>query len=108
MLIDVPVRHADSDGESDDESLPSVVIAAIANPSVLFSDLRLDDGPRYPGEDIDVDALCASFSRLSLAETRALDEYPSDVLVFDGPPSSTGCLAPYHVAVVSKDRKSVV
>ncbi|KAI5014869.1 hypothetical protein ZWY2020_056259 [Hordeum vulgare] len=101
MLIDVPIHQADSDGESDDEPLPSIVIAAVANLNVLFSDLRHDDGPRYPGEDIDVDALCASFCRLSLAETPALDEYPSDVLIFDGPSSSAGCLASYHVVVVS-------
>ncbi|KAI5016728.1 hypothetical protein ZWY2020_006579 [Hordeum vulgare] len=101
MLIDVLVRLTDSDGEYDDESLPSIVIAAVANLSVLFINLRLDDGPRYPGEDINVDALCANFSRLSLTETPALDEYPNDVLIFDGSLSSTGCLAPHHVTVVS-------
>ena len=65
MMIDVPIRHADSDEDSDDEALPSVVVAAMENLSVLFSDLRLNDGPRYFGEDFDVEALCASFSRLS-------------------------------------------
>ncbi|KAI4980427.1 hypothetical protein ZWY2020_020912 [Hordeum vulgare] len=51
--------------------------------------------------DFDVEALCVSFSRLSLVETPAFDTYPSDVLVFDGPPSSAGRLALYHVVVVS-------
>lgn len=67
MMTDVPIRHADSDEDSDDEALPSVVVAAMENLSVLFSDLRLNDGPRYFGEDFDVEALCASFSRLSIA-----------------------------------------
>ena len=100
MMIDVPVRHADSDEDSDDEALPSVVVAAMENLSVLFSDLRLNDGPRYFGEDFDVEALCASFSRLSIAETPAHDVYPSNVLVFDGPPPSVGFFTPYHVTTV--------
>ncbi|KAI4976506.1 hypothetical protein ZWY2020_050113 [Hordeum vulgare] len=53
MMIDVPVRHADSDEDSDDEALPSIVVAALENLSVLFSDLRLNDGPRYFREDFD-------------------------------------------------------
>ncbi|KAI4987114.1 hypothetical protein ZWY2020_019914 [Hordeum vulgare] len=101
MMINVPVRHADFDGESDDESLPSVVVAAMENLNVLFSYLRLGNGPCYPGEDFDVEALCGSFSRLSIAETPTFDVYPSNVLVFDGPPSSAGFVTPYHVATVS-------
>ncbi|KAE8782229.1 hypothetical protein D1007_44405 [Hordeum vulgare] len=101
MMIDVPVRHADSDEDSDDEAPPSVVFAAMENLNVLFSDLRLSDGPRYFGEDFYVEALCASFSRLSIAEMPAHDVYPSNVLVFDGPPSSVGFFTPYHVATVS-------
>ena len=101
MMIDVPVRHADSDKESDDEAPPSIVVAAMENLSVLFSDLRLNDGPRYFGEDFDVEALCASFSRLSIAETPTHDMYPSNVLVFDGPPPSVGFFTAYHVAAVS-------
>ncbi|KAI5000140.1 hypothetical protein ZWY2020_004729 [Hordeum vulgare] len=101
MMIDVPVRHADSDEDSDDEALPSVVVAAMENLSVLFSDLRLNDGPRYFGEDFDVEVLCASFSKLSIAEMPAHDVYPSNVLIFDGPPPSVGFFTPYHVAAVS-------
>ncbi|KAI5007022.1 hypothetical protein ZWY2020_046970 [Hordeum vulgare] len=101
MMIDVPVRHADSDEDSDDEALPSIVVAAMENLSVLFSDLRLNDGPRYFGEDFDIEALYASFSKLSIAETPAHDVYPSNVLVFDGPPPSMGFFTPYHVAAVS-------
>ncbi|KAI4972824.1 hypothetical protein ZWY2020_003749 [Hordeum vulgare] len=101
MMIDVPIRHADSDGESDDEAPPSVVVAAMENLSVLFSDLRLNDGPRYFGEDFDVEALCASFSRLSIIETPTHDVYANNVLVFDGPPLSVGFFNPYHVATVS-------
>ncbi|KAI5000681.1 hypothetical protein ZWY2020_010640 [Hordeum vulgare] len=101
MMIDVPVRHADSDEDSDDEALPSVVVAAMENLSVLFSDLRLNDGPRYFGEDFDVEALYASFSRLSIAEMPVHDVYPSNVLIFDGPPPSVGFFTPYHVAAVS-------
>ncbi|KAE8786473.1 U-box domain-containing protein 39 [Hordeum vulgare] len=41
------------------------------NLSILFSDLRLNDGPRYFGEDFDVEALRASFSRLYIAEMPA-------------------------------------
>ncbi|KAI5015220.1 hypothetical protein ZWY2020_056610 [Hordeum vulgare] len=101
MLVDVPVRLMDSDEESYDESLPSVDIAAVANLGVLFSDQRLDDEPHYLGEGIDIDVLCANFSRLSLEEVPAHDEYHSEVVVFDGPPSFAGCLAPHHVAVVT-------
>ncbi|KAE8791563.1 tonoplast ABC transporter IDI7 [Hordeum vulgare] len=101
MMIDVPVRHVDSDEDSDDEAPPRVVIAAMENLNVLFSDLHLNDSPRYFGEDFDVEVLCASFSRLSIAEMSALDVYPSNVLVFDGPPLSVGFFTPYHVAVVS-------
>ncbi|KAI4987154.1 hypothetical protein ZWY2020_019954 [Hordeum vulgare] len=101
MMIDVPVRHADSDKDYDDEALPSVVVAAMENLSVLFSDLRLNDGPRYFGKDYNVEALCASFSRLSIAEMPAHDIYPSNVLIFDGPPPSVGFFPPYHVATVS-------
>ncbi|KAE8811043.1 hypothetical protein D1007_12194 [Hordeum vulgare] len=71
------------------------------NLSVLFSDLRLNDGPRYFGEDFDVEALCASFSRLSIAEMPTHDVYASNVLVFDDPPPSVGFFTPYHVATVS-------
>ncbi|KAI5006412.1 hypothetical protein ZWY2020_033655 [Hordeum vulgare] len=101
MMIDVTVRHADSDEDSDDEALPSVVGAAMENLSILFSDLRLNDGPRYFVEDFDVEALCASFSRLSIAEMPAHDVYPSNVLIFDGPPPSVGFFTPYHVVAVS-------
>ncbi|KAI5000375.1 hypothetical protein ZWY2020_004964 [Hordeum vulgare] len=101
MIIDVPVRHADSDEDSDGEALPSIVVAAMENLSVLFSDLHLNDGPRYFGEDFDVEALCASFSRLSIVETHVHDIYPSNILVFDGPPPSVGFFTPYHVAAVS-------
>ncbi|KAE8813312.1 endoglucanase 3 [Hordeum vulgare] len=101
MMIDVPVRHAGSDEESDDESLPSVIVAAMENLSVLFSDVRLGSGPRYPGEDFDVEALCASFNRLSIAEMPTFNAYPNNVLVFDGPPSSVGLFTPYHVATIS-------
>ncbi|KAI4988647.1 hypothetical protein ZWY2020_035887 [Hordeum vulgare] len=101
MMIDVPVRHADLDGESDDEVPPIVVVAAMENLSVLFSDLRLNDGPRYFGEDLDVEALYAIFSRLSITETPTFNVYPSNVLVFDDPPSSAGFFTPYHVATVS-------
>lgn len=100
MMIDVPVRHADSDEESNDEVPPSIVVAAMENLSVLFSDLHLNDGPRYFGEDFDVEALSASFSRLSIAETPTHDVYPSNVLVFNGPPPSVGFFTPYHVATV--------
>lgn len=108
MLVDIPVHLMDSDEESDDELLPSVVIAAVANLGILFSNLRLDDEPRYLGEGIDIDALCATFSTLTLEEVPAQDEYPSEVLVFDGPPSSARCLAPHHVVVVSNLMKMTV
>ncbi|KAI5015667.1 hypothetical protein ZWY2020_057057 [Hordeum vulgare] len=101
MMIDVPVRHVDSDGESDGEAPPSVVVAAMENLTVFFGDLRLNDGPRYFGKDFDVKALGASFSRLSITETPTFDVYPSNVLVFDGPPSSAGFFTPYHVATIS-------
>ncbi|KAI5014843.1 hypothetical protein ZWY2020_056233 [Hordeum vulgare] len=97
MMIDVPVRHADSDEDSDDEALSSVVVAAMEN----LSDLRLNDCPRYFGEAYDVEALCASFSKLCIAETPAHDVYPSNVLIFDGPPPSVGFFTPFHVAAVS-------
>lgn len=89
MMIKVPSRHSDSDRESDDESPPCIVVAAMENLSVLFGDPRLNDGPRYFGEDLDVDLLCACLSRLSLTETPEPDTYLSNVLVFDGPPSYT-------------------
>ncbi|KAI5000295.1 hypothetical protein ZWY2020_004884 [Hordeum vulgare] len=101
MMSDVPVCHADSDGESDDESLPSVIVVAMEKLKVLFSDLRLNDGPLYFGEDFDVEALCTSFSRLSIAETPTFDVYPGNVLIFNGPPTSPGFFTPYHVATVS-------
>ncbi|KAI4996066.1 hypothetical protein ZWY2020_041164 [Hordeum vulgare] len=101
MMMDVLVRHADSDEESDDEAPPSVIVAAMENLSVLFSDLRLNDGPRYFGEDFDVEALCASLSRISIADTPTHDVYPSNVLVFDDPPPSVGIFTTYHVATVS-------
>ncbi|KAI4981628.1 hypothetical protein ZWY2020_022120 [Hordeum vulgare] len=101
MMIDVPVRHADSDEDSDDDALPSVIVAAMENLNILFSDLRLNDGPRYFGEDFDVEALCASFSRLFIVEMPAHDVYPSNVLIFDDPPLSVGFFNPYHVAAVS-------
>ncbi|KAI4979946.1 hypothetical protein ZWY2020_016699 [Hordeum vulgare] len=101
MMIDVPVRHADSNEDSDDEALPSVVVAAMENLSVLFSDLRLNDGPRYFGKDCDVEALYSSFGRLFVAEMPAHDVYRSNVLIFDGPPPSVGFFTPYHVAAVS-------
>lgn len=41
MMIDVPVRHTDSDKNSDDEALPSIVVAAMENLIVLFSELRV-------------------------------------------------------------------
>ncbi|KAI4990594.1 hypothetical protein ZWY2020_038957 [Hordeum vulgare] len=99
-MIDVPVRHANSDEDSDEEALPSVVVAAMENLSVLFSDLHLNDGPCYFGEAYDVEALYASFSRLFIAEMPAHDVYPSNVLIFDGPPPSVGFFTPYHVAAV--------
>ncbi|KAI5022552.1 hypothetical protein ZWY2020_059282 [Hordeum vulgare] len=71
------------------------------NLGILFGDMRLNDGPRYFGGDFDVEALCASFSRLSITEMPTFDVYPSNVLVFDGPPSSAGFFTPYHVATVS-------
>ncbi|KAI4973473.1 hypothetical protein ZWY2020_035734 [Hordeum vulgare] len=73
LMIDVPVRHADSDGESDDEFR----------------------------EDLNVEGLCASFSRLSIAETPTHDVYPSNVLLFDSPPPFVGFFTSYHVATVS-------
>lgn len=81
--------------------MSSDVIVVVANLGILFNDLRLDDEPRQLGEGIDIDALCASFSRLSLEDVPAPDEYPSEVLVCDDPPSSIGCLALHHAAVVS-------
>ncbi|KAE8816942.1 Endoglucanase 3 [Hordeum vulgare] len=101
MMIDAPVRHADSDEESNDEAPPSIVDAAMENLIVLFRDLHLNNGPRYFGEDFDVEVLCASFSRLSIAETPTHDVYPRNILIFDAPPSSVGFFTPYHVATVS-------
>ncbi|KAI4979902.1 hypothetical protein ZWY2020_016655 [Hordeum vulgare] len=101
MMIDVPVRHADSDKDSDDEAPPSAVVAGMENLSVLFSDLCLKDGPHYFGEEFDTEALCASFSRLSIAEMPTHGVYPSNVLVFDNPPPSVGFFTPYHVVAVS-------
>ncbi|KAI4987834.1 hypothetical protein ZWY2020_028592 [Hordeum vulgare] len=101
MMIDVPILHADLDEDSDDEAPPSVVVAAMENLSVLFSDLHLNDGPRYFVEDFDIEVLCASFSRLSIADMPAHDVYPSNELVFDGPPPSMGFFTPYHVAAIS-------
>ncbi|KAE8796516.1 hypothetical protein D1007_28504 [Hordeum vulgare] len=108
MMIDVPVRHADSDEDSDDEALPSVVVAAMENLSIIFSDLRLNNGPCYFGEDYNVEALRASFSKLSIAEMPAHDVYPSNVLIFDGPPPSVGFFTPYHVAAVSNAVEVIV
>ncbi|KAI4967945.1 hypothetical protein ZWY2020_010302 [Hordeum vulgare] len=99
MVIDAPVRHADSDEDSDDEVLPSIVIAAMDNLSVLFSDLRLNDGPRYFGEDFDVEAPRQP-STVSIAEMLAHDAVPQNAFVFDGPPPQ-GFFTSYHVAAVS-------
>ncbi|KAI5014695.1 hypothetical protein ZWY2020_056085 [Hordeum vulgare] len=101
MMTDVPVLHVDSDEDCDDEALPSIIVAAMENLNVFFSDLRLNDSPRYFGEDYDVEALWVILNSLSIAEMPTHDVYPSNILIFDGPPLSVGLYTPYHVAAVS-------
>ncbi|KAE8821028.1 40S ribosomal protein S5-1 [Hordeum vulgare] len=42
-----------------------------------------------------------NYDTLSLTETPTFNVYPTNVLVFDGPPLSAGFLTPYRVAIVS-------